>query len=367
MRKTGVVNLPLHGGKAPAWLFGRMVKLAEATSAIIIDEYGAEEFLKRLSEPWWFQSFGCVLGFDWHSSGLTTTVCGALKEALKRKEQELGIFIAGGKGKTSMKTPLEIRNKGDMINLSDSDINNLIYSSKMSAKVDNTAVQDGYQLYQHSFFFDEKGRWCVVQQGMNPDNKYARRYHWLSSDFESFVEEPHSAICCDKTGKTLNMTSRDSREARNASVDLIKENPVKLEKNIDNVKRLRKDQSTLFNFSSFSMSSEHFPKISVDMKILMKAYEEQPSNYEELLAIKGVGPKTVRALALLSEIMYGKKASWKDPCKYAFAHGGKDGWPYPVNREVYDKSIEILKDAIKQAKLKNYEKLNALKRLNYSA
>ncbi len=361
MLKTGTTNLPLHGGKAPRWLFKRMVKLSGSIAEVIVDEYSQTEFLKRLSDPYWFQAFGCVLGFDWHSSGLTTTLTGALKEGID--SQEIGIAVCGGKGKMSRKSPIEITKKGELFSLGTKRIERLKYSSRISAKVDNAALQDGYNLYHHAFFFDEKGNWTVVQQGMNPGNKYARRYHWFSESIESFVEEPHTAICSDgKERIVLDMTSQKSRDSRKVSIDLVNDNPEKL-------KRYFTKQLTLSEFSqqkTLNMPRTHFimNMEKRNIETLKRVYEFQPRNYEELLSIKDVGPKTIRALALVSEIVYGKPPSWKDPAKYAFAHGGKDGIPYPVDRESYDKSIEMLHTAIEEAKIGNKERLNALKRLN---
>ncbi len=356
MQKTGAVNLPLHGGKAPRWLFERMVKLSGAITEVILYEYGQEEFLKRISNPYWFQAFGCVLGFDWHSSGVTTTTCGALKMAVN--PQEHGIFVAGGKGRTSRKTPEEIEKAVDLFSLSSKKIDELKYSSRMSAKVDNSCVQDNYQLYHHIFIFTEKSKWVVVQQGMN--DSHARRYHWMSDNVESFVEEPHSAICCDRAENALDMTSKENKEARKISVDLVKDGPVHLEKYLT-----KKPNKSLMEFS---MPEHHWIKdIDVGkqgMKVLQRAYELQPDNYEELVSLKGMGPKRIRALALISDLVYGSGLSWKDPVKYSFAHGGKDGTPYPVNRQVYDSSIKMLKDSLENAKLNNKERLGAIRRLN---
>ena len=209
--RTGTANLPLHGGNAPRWLFDRMAKLAREVTIVIVDEFGPEEFLRRISHPYWFQSFGCVLGFDWHSSGLTTTVGGALKVGLKDVSKDLGLFVAGGKGGTSRKTPSEIETVSNQLG---KDFSQLIYSSKMSAKVDSSALQDGYGLYHHNFFFTESGNWAVVQQGLNPLNRSARRYHWLSNNLTSFVEEPHTAVASNQKGKVLNMVARDSNDSR---------------------------------------------------------------------------------------------------------------------------------------------------------
>ncbi|HIH37197.1 MAG TPA: DUF763 domain-containing protein [Methanocellales archaeon] len=359
MKRTGIVNLPLHGGKAPRWLFDRMVKLAGGITEILIYEYGQEEFLRRVSEPYWFQAFSCVLGFDWHSSGTTTTVCGALKVAID--PEEYGLKVAGGKGRTSRRTLAEIEETADLFALSTSEIEKLKYSSKMSAKVDNNCVQDGYQLYHHCFIFTERGKWVVIQQGMN--EQYARRYHWLSDSVESFVEEPHVGICSDRREESvLDLTSRDSKNTRDVSLDLIRDGPENLMKYLRPAK-----QKQLKEFAELSMPAHH-PILAMDLskrerEVLKKAYEIQPDNYEELVYLKGMGPKKIRALALISDIIYGTNPSWKDPVKYSFAHGGKDGFPYPVNREVYDTSIKTLEDAIEGAKLDDKDRYHAIKRL----
>ncbi|MFZ5954951.1 MAG: DUF763 domain-containing protein [Nanoarchaeota archaeon] len=365
--KTGQVDLPLHPGKAPRWLFSRMVKLSKPISEILIMEYGRDEFLKRISNPYFFQSLGCVLGFDWHSSGLTTTLTGALKQAFN--EQELGIKIAGGKGKTSRKTPDEIQNIGDKFGISDEKIRNLIKYSKLSAKVDNNLIQDSYNLYHHTFFLSEKSTWAIVQQGMN-GNKYARRYHWLSNQIKNFVEEPHSAIISDKHEQSvMDLTSNESKETRKTTLDIIKENPIHLKKYENKKIRLNHEQKQLFEFEKFTMPRRHeiFQVDLGNFKALETAYENQPKDYEELIMTKGMGGKTIRALSLISSIIYGTQLSWKDPAKFSYAHGGKDGIPYPVNRNLYDKDIEILNQALKDAKLGQKEKLSALKRLNHAS
>ena len=363
MKRTGTVELPLHGGKAPKWLFDRMVKLSGAITEVLIYEYNQEEFLRRLSDPHWFQAFSCVLGFDWHSSGTTTTTCGALKMAID--PNETGIKVAGGKGRTSRRTPQEVEETAELFSLSTKKIEELKYSSRMSAKVDNSCIQDSYQLYHHSFIFTEKGDWVVIQQGMS--DRYARRYHWLSSNVDCFVEEPHTGICSDRKEKTvLDMTAGDSRETRETSVDLVRDNP----KHLEGLLLHRKGSQSLlteFREERFTMPSHH-PVLDIDigragMKVLERAYEIQPENYEELVSLKGMGPKKIRALALISELVYGSKPSWRDPAKFSFTHGGKDGFPYPVHKTTYDASIQTLKEAIEQAKLDRKERLYAIKRL----
>ena len=361
--KTGQVDLPLHYGKAPRWLFNRMVRLARPVSEIIILEYGQEEFLKRISEPYFFQSLGCVLGFDWHSSGLTTTLTGALKLALGN---DLGISVAGGKGKASGKTKEEILRFGDKFNLPDEKIKELVYSSKISAKVDNNMIQDSYQLYHHAFFMNEKGKWAVIQQGMSDEGGYARRYHWLSNGIKSYVEEPHSAIVTErKKNKVLNLVNKESKETRKVSLDLIKESPHHFKKFEKGKFEIKRGQKQLFEFDSFSLPKRHeILKIDLgNFKALEQAYETQPRNYEELLMIKGMGGKTIRALALISNLIYGSKLSWRDPAKYSYAHGGKDSIPYPVNKKLYDEDIEILNQAVRDAKLNYKDRLDAIRRL----
>jgi hypothetical protein len=353
--KTGIAHLPLHGGKAPAWLFKRMTKLAAEISYILIKEHGTEEFLRRLSDPFWFQAFGCVLGFDWHSSGVTTTVCGALKEGLKESSRELGIFVCGGKGGTSRKTPGEIQWIGEQ-RLVNADPKKLIYASRMSAKVDSAAVQDNYALYHHSFIFDRQGKWAVIQQGMNEENRWARRYHWLGEELKDFVCEPHHAVCCDHTQPILNMVAQESAGSRQQSAVLSQIDPAKIVSEWNKIQQL--DMPSYHHVSLSDIRPENLKKI------LEKTYEHQPQSFESLLSVPGVGPKTVRALAMISELIYGQTSSIKDPVRFSFAHGGKDGHPYPVNRKGYDQSIAFLKEAVNQAKIGETDKLKALERLS---
>src|SRR5919199_441630 len=352
MNRTGTAHLPLHGGKAPRYLFDRMVKLARELSLIIVQEYGTVELMRKLSDPFWFQAFGCVLGYDWHSSGVTTVVCGALKEAWKPISKETGLFIAGGKGATSRKTPSEIEELAPELKIAPS---GLIYASRMSAKVDNNALQDGYQIYHHSFLFDREGRWSVIQQGMNESNGWARRYHWLSETVGSFVDEPHAGIITSERTQPLNMVAHESEQARNASATLALEKPWK---NLQELKKLQNLQ--LPRHHEVLIQDIHPDRIA---STLESAYEAQPQNYEQLLGAKNVGPKTIRALALLSEVVYGAKPAFKDPARFTFAHGGKDGHPYPVDRQTYDQSIQILHSAVERAKVGDREKLDAIKRL----
>lgn len=353
--RTGMAHLPLHGGKAPYWLFSRMKKLATEIAYIIVREHGTSELLKKLSDPFWFQALGCVLGFDWHSSGLTTTTCGALKEGLKEVSREIGLFVCGGKGAAARKTPREIEEIGFRRQIK-ADPEKLIYASRMSAKVDSAAVQDGYHLYQHSFIFDRDGRWAVIQQGMNPQNRWARRYHWLSMRINDFVCEPHAAVCCDHTSEVFNMVCRQSEDCRQISTALAHQEPQKVVADFEKIKKL--DLPGHHPVFLKEIKSENL------RKILEKTYERRPAHFEALLATEGVGPKTVRALALISELIYGKPAAFEDPVRFSFAHGGKDGHPYPVNRKNYDRSIQILKEAVHQAKVGRLEQFKALARLH---
>ncbi len=355
--RTGVANLPLHAGRVPPWLFEKMTGLCSAVIEAIVVEYGPEEVLRRLSDPYWFQAFGCVLGFDWHSSGLTTTVCGAIKEALKEKGASCGLFVAGGKGGVSRKTPLEIREKAGFL---DVDPEGLVYSSRLSAKIDSSCLQDGFQLYHHCFFFTKNGSWAVIQQGMNPDNRYARRYHWLGRGRlpvgRSFVCEPHSAVCSDKKGVILNMVADEGEAVRNASVELSHQGPDRLLRELKRIKTLNlppRHHTLLEDINPERLRT-----------IFISTYENLPQDFEALVSLRGVGAKTLRALALLSELIYGTPYSVKDPARFSFAHGGKDGHPYPVDRTRYEESIRFLSTVVERAKLGYRDKTLALKKLS---
>ncbi len=355
MRRTGIADLPLHGGRAPRWLFHRMVRLSRAIILVILEEYGRPELLRRLSDPFWFQALGCVLGFDWHSSGLTTTVCGALKEALKPLSKETGIFVCGGKGRASLRTPEEIERYAELAGLSN-EFQNLPTLSRLSAKVDNTALQDGYTLYHHTFIFTVEGHWAVIQQGLNEITGYARRYHWLGERVENPVEEPHSGIAAVRREKeVLDLTARTSRPVREALCELLKEPPDKLLREIKGLSRL-----TLPRKHTLSEKDLHPRSLE---KVLLRAYNSPPKDFKELLLIRGLGPKSLRALTLVSELIYGQEASREDPARYAFAHGGKDGHPFPIDRRTYDQSIAFLEEALSKAKIGLQDRLLALKRL----
>ncbi|MCX6654853.1 MAG: DUF763 domain-containing protein [Candidatus Bathyarchaeota archaeon] len=359
MGASATALLPLHPGKAPRWLFSRMVELARCITEIVIGEYGREGLMNRLSDPWFFQSLSCVLGYDWHSSGTTTVNCGALKEAID--PVKTGLAIAGGKGKTSMKAPTEIREMGETFSLSGESIENLVYSSRMAAKVDNSLVQDGYQLYHHCFFFDERGKWIVIQQGINQKRANARRYHW-PIDHRNFVEEPQSSIRCDtRLPHVLNMTSIRSDQNRRACVDLARENPERLRRIL--LAPVPPKQSRLDSWTGVRVREQLVMPRSVNWDTLREVYEFQPSGYEELVAFKGVGPSTVRGLSLIAELVYGERASWDDPVRFNFAFGGKDGVPFPVNRRAMDEAVDILKSGISSSNVRDEEKIRAFRRL----
>lgn len=356
-------ELPLHSGSAPRWLFDRMERLGQAIAEVIIHEFGQAVLLDRLADPFWFQAFGCVLGFDWHSSGLTTTTMGALKEALA--PQEHGVAVVGGKGATSRKTPDELEAVDDRFNFG-STLEELKAASRLSAKVDNACIQDEYSLYHHTFVVTEDAEWCVVQQGM--DGSSARRYHWRSTEFETYVNAPQTGICSmDTQPEVLDLVAPASRDTRQVSLDLVKENPDRLHRYSQSA-----TQTALSSFADGSpdlqMPVHHDVRLDdlTDRSItqLQNAYEVQPNSYEELLGVDGIGPGALRALALIAELIYGTDSSWEDPAKYAWAHGGKDGTPHPVDRERYDQSITILQTALEEISIGQTEKRQALNRLD---
>ncbi|MBU3934349.1 DUF763 domain-containing protein [Patescibacteria group bacterium] len=373
MIQRGIATFTLDYGKCPKWLFERMVKLSRRMIYAIIQEQGPDEFIKRISDPVWFQSLGTVLAFDWNASGLTTILTAALKEAIRNQEKDLGIFICGGKGKTSLKTPNEILTWSERLNLPETSANALVYNSKMTAKVDSSLIQDSYQIYHHSFMFSLRrdsgqakiGAWTVIQQGMNTQSQTARRYHWYSKNIKDLVQEPHSGIASQKKEENvLNLTDSISGENRQISTGLISQSFNTLMKDI---KLLRKYYTPLSQMMEVSKGqqrlkflnlenkeykwhpviNENFSKSKYLEKILWQLCERKPKSYENLLAQQGVGPKTIRALALVAEIIYGAKPSYEDPARYSFAHGGKDATPYPVDRPTYDQTIEKLKGFLK--------------------
>jgi len=368
--KTGIANFPLDYGVCPKWLFERMTKLSRSIVQAIVFEFGPEEFLKRLADPVWFQSFGSVLAFDWNSSGLTTTTCGALKMGIWGMEKDLGLFICGGKGKTSRKTPEQIINWADRLSFPQNLADKLVYSSKISAKVDNTAIQDGFQLYHHSFIFTKSGKWTVVQQGMNEKSGQARRYHWLSDNVADFIEEPHSGISSNVRVKPLNLTAKESKRNKEVSTELIRDGYKTLINDLNLIKERQSGQLNLLRTLEMP-GDDVLPRLTGDLdftkskyldKILYRVHEKSPLNFENLLMTEGVGPMTIRALSLVAELIYGAKPSYEDPARYSFAFGGKDGVPFPVNRPVYDKTLDIIEKGIKKSDLSRKEREKALQR-----
>ncbi len=391
MRRSGYAELPLHPGKTPRWLFQRMRKLTKEICRIIIDEYGSRELLNRLSNPFFFQALACAIGFDWHSSGTTTTTCGALKTALNTiTDTSSQIFVAGGKGRVSKQTPQELLRVNDQLktDFSEQEVFDFIRASKLSAKVDNTVIQDTFQLYHHCFLIDSVGNYSIIQQGMN--TRWARRYHWSSEKNKvgmkgrSFSEHPRDLIACDYIiNNTLDLTAKESEQTRHCILDLINDNPRHLRKYIPG--KRKHGILPLDSFLESPTGSNHIKRspllpmparhhiLPIDLgdsefQVLLSAYEQQPGRFDDLIAIQGIGPKKIRALALVSELIFGTQVSWKDPVKYSFAHGGKDGIPYPVDRNVYDSTIETLRSAIENAQLSNKKgQLKALKNLaNFS-
>jgi len=353
MRRSGSADLPLHYGYVPKWLAERMAKLGLAITEAILIEYGKEEMLRRLSDPFWFQSLGAVMGMDWHSSGITTSVMGALKRAINPHSKQLGIYICGGKGKFSKETPAELLKIANTTGLNG---NELVRSSKLSAKVDNTAVQDGFQLYTHNFIVTDTGQWTVVQQGMRPDSKTARRYHWHSDNVRSFVEEPHTGVCGINQGPILNLTDANANTTRESILQITHDKP----------------ELIIKEFQQLILPSHHDVRVEdVDLKrlgsILWLANEQQAENFEELLLLNGVGPRTLQSLTLVSEVIHGTPSRFKDPARFSFAHGGKDGHPFPVPTKVYDETIETLQIAVYKSRLGESDKSEAIKKLHQIA
>ncbi|NYT13311.1 MAG: DUF763 domain-containing protein [Candidatus Methanofastidiosa archaeon] len=366
MKHSGSMDLPLHGGKAPYWLLKRMKKLSKPIFEILIYEYGTEDVLKRLSDPFFFQALSCILAFDWHSSGTTTVLTGVLKSAIN--PEEYGIGFAGGKGKNSKNTFSDIESIGMQFGLSSKKIEELQYTSKITAKVDSAAIQDGFDLYHHVTIFSDKGKWSVVQQGLNIEGGYARRYHW-SNEIDNYIDEPHSGIVSDivKT-KTLDLTSKNSTEARELIPDIINEGPERVRRLIESL--IDRNQTSLMSYMEGNSVSHIDSKIEVSIlpkrvnwDILRDIYESDLKNFEDILAFKGMGRSTVKGLALVSELIYGTPLSWKDPVKYSFAFGGKDGVPRPVNRKGMEDAAEVLSNTIKEAKIGNDDKIKSLKNL----
>lgn len=412
-RNSGHADLPLHPGTVPRWLADRMMVLGTLITESLVENFGPEEVLVRLSDPLWFQSFGAVMGMDWHSSGITTSVMYALKRGLNPRAKELGIYICGGRGKYSRMTPDELLEIAGREGLSGDE---LVRNSKLVAKVDNNAVQDGFQLYQHNFILTRNGSWAVVQQGMNGAEKKARRYHWCSTNLRSFVEEPHTGVVGDNRGKILNLTDSKANKARSSILEMSREEP---ERMLNEISQIRKPASQIIlmqggeslplaptssvatpssgghprNAPELPQQQELFPELSiqteekgrsivlpshhevckqdVDLKrlggVLAIAYNNQPQDFESLLLTPGLGPRTLQSLALVSEVIYGTPSRFTDPARFSFAHGGKDGHPFPVPLKIYDESIRILRDSIEKSKLGYKDKSDCIRRLHTAA
>ena len=349
MERSGTADMALWGGQIPPWLFDRMVKLARPMVETIVLEYGRDHFLSRLSDPFWFQSFGAVIGMDWNSSGVTTAVMRALKKALNPAAADLGLYVCGGKGKQSKMTPRELLEIGDRTGL---DGESLARSSKLVAKVDNTAVQDGYQLYLHSFVLSKEGDWTVIQQGMEGEQGLARRYHWHSADIKSFVEDPHAAVCGENMGPILNLVDTEAKPTQLGILDLTQESPAKLLQEVA------------------YMKLPHYCDVKekdVDLKrlgsVLWLSQEQEVKGFEDLLLVPGLGPRTLQSLTLVSEVMHGTPSRFSDPARFSFAHGGKSAKPFAVPTKVYDQTIEQLQGAVEKAKLGDQDKLKAIEKL----
>ena len=426
IRNSGHADLPLHTGTVPRWLADRMMVMGTLIVESLVQNYGPDEVLVRLSDPLWFQSFGAVMGMDWHSSGITTSVLYALKRGLNPRAKELGIYVCGGRGRYSRMTPDELLGISEREGLNG---DSLVRNSRLVAKVDNNALQDGFQLYQHNFILTRSGNWTVVQQGMNPASKTARRYHWCSENLRSFVENPHTAVVGENRGQILNLTDTAANKTRSSILELSQENPDRI---ISEIRQLGKEPSQMLYMGDFSstkkggeslpltrtsslvtpsagdtpatppaqpelfeglpplaseepqhvqihtsgrsiiMPSHHDVRAEdVDLKrlggVLATAYENQPQDFESLLLTPGLGPRTLQSLTLVSEVIYGTPSRFTDPARFSFAHGGKDGHPFPVPLKIYDESIRILRDSIEKSKLGYREKSDCIRRLHQTA
>ena len=374
-QRAGSADLPLHGGQVPKWLADRMTRLGAVMSEAIVHQYGRDELLRRLAHPFWFQSFGAVMGMDWHSSGITTSVIGALKRGLAPLSNELGVHVCGGRGKHSRQTPRELVAIGERVGFDGSALAN---ASRLVAKVDSAAVQDGFDLYLHGFIVTNDGQWVVVQQGMNGDRKQARRYHWLSEGLKSFVEEPHSAIDGVGQGEIINLTDRRARASRRGQLGVLHSlGPDGIARELSALAS-RVERATTptipeqLPLPHLVMPAHHDVRTSDVLTPrlyanLAAAADRGPADFAELLLVPGIGARTVRALAMVAEVMHGAPYRFTDPARFSFAHGGKDRHPFPVPLRVYDQTIHVLKSAVRNAKLGREEELAALKRLDDQA
>jgi hypothetical protein len=349
MKRSGVADLPLHGGRVPQWLAERMARLGTAITETIIRDYGTSTFLSRLSDPFWFQAFGSVMGMDWHSSGITTSVMGALKRGLASRADELGIYICGGRGKFSRNTPQELRMLAERRGL---DGEELVRTSRLTARVDNNAIADGFQIYLHSFVVTSSGEWAVVQQGLNDQSGMARRYHWHSAAVQDFVAEPHTGIVGENQGTIMNLVDTKARPAQTALLDIAHEKP----------------ETILRAARHLRMPDHHEVKAgNIDLKrlgaVLAVAYERDLHDFAELLLLEKLGPRTLQSLALVAEVVHGTPSRFSDPARFSFAHGGKDRHPFPVPLKTYDQSLNFLRTSLEAAKVGDKEKLDGFRRL----
>jgi len=350
MKRSGHADLPLHGGHVPAWLADRMTKLGTAITESVLYHYGTAEFLSRLSDPFWFQALGCVMGMDWHSSGITTSVLGALKRGLNPRAQELGLYICGGRGRHSRNTPSELMAVASQRGLNGDE---LVRTSRLTARIDNNAIADGFQIYLHSFVVSAAGEWAVVQQGMDESRGLARRYHWHSASVRDFTSEPHTAIVGEPQGTIMNLVDREAAPAQSALLTIVRENP----------------EVTLAEARKLTMPRHHDVRAdNVDLKrlgaILAVAYEREFRDFAALLLLENLGPRTLQSLALVAEVVHGAPSRFTDPARFSFAHGGKDGHPFPVPLKTYDESLGVLRGALDRAKVGDPEKMDGMLRLN---
>jgi hypothetical protein len=403
--RTGSADLPLHGGTVPRWLADRMTALGSVLTQAIVLQYGRAELLRRLAHPFWFQSLGCVMGMDWHSSGITTSVIGALKRGLRPIEDELGIYVCGGRGKHSRKTPEELASVGERTGL---DAAKLAGNSRMVAKVDGACVQDGFELYLHGFFVTKEGDWTVVQQGMNGGRKIARRYHWLSEGLQSFVEEPHAAIEGEPVGEIVNLVDARAKKLRDAQVELVKGGPDRILAELARIEHHERNAEAALTRRAPRAGGAQgvlpFPgtadvvaaraaeraagptSVAPHMRLPMRhhltsrdvvtrrlhaalaaAHERGPIDFQDVLATPGVGARTLLSLALVAEVLHGTPSRFSDPARYSLAHGGKDGHPFPVPLRVYDETIRTMKRAVDAARIGRSDRLFAIRRLDEEA
>jgi hypothetical protein len=350
VKRSGVADLPLHGGRVPPWLASRMAALGGAIGESVVHHYGRPALLSRLSDPFWFQALGSVMGMDWHSSGITTSVMSALKKALNPKAHELGIYICGGRGKQSLRTPQELRELSDRIGL---DGAALVRTSRLTARIDNNAIDDGFQIYLHTFVVTADGEWAVVQQGMNESSRLARRYHWHSPSVADFTADPHAAIVGEHAGTIRNLVDRRARPAQDALLQIVREDPAR----------------TLTDVRRLEMPRHHDVR-AADVQarrlgaVLALAHERELRDFASLLLVEQLGPRTLQSLALVAEVIHGTPTRFEDPARFSFAHGGKDGHPFPVPLRVFDESIAVLRRALDTAKLGHTEKLDGMRRLD---